>query len=193
MPDSTSQITSIIDLAARGDSRAADQLFALLYDELRAMANAQMRSEPDGITLQGTAIVHEAWIKLMGQDDATWTNRKHFFAAASQAMRRLLVDAARTRQRKKRGGGAVKLELRDDDRVWQQDQELLDLDEALGLLEEHDAEKAAVVKLRYFAGFTTQQVADHLGISVSTAERYWYFARAWLRSRMDADDSGDSV
>lgn len=188
MSQSITPITSIIDLAAHGDASAADQLFELLYTELRTMAYAQMQSESEGITLQGTALVHEAWIKLMGRTNTSWANRKHFFAAASQAMRRLLVDAARTRRRKKRGGGAAKLELRDDDRVWQQDQDLLDLDEALALLEAHDPQKASVVKLRYFAGFTTQQVADHLGISIATTERYWYYARAWLRSRMDSKE-----
>jgi len=164
-------ITSIIESVAKGDAKASETLFALLYDELRSMASAHMRRESDGITLQGTAVVHEAWIKLVGSENDAWESRKHFFAAASQAMRRILVDAARTRRRQKRGGDAKKHELREDDRSWEQDQELLDLDEALDLSEQHDSKKAEIVRLRYFAGLTTQQVAEHFGVSVATAER----------------------
>ena len=151
------------------------------------MANAQMLGEAKGNTLQSTALVHEVWIKLVGkQKGIHWNNRGHFFSAAAQAMRRILVDAARTRKRLKRGGNMQKVELHDYDLMIEEDEELLALDEALNMLEKEDAKKATLVNLRYFGGFTNMQAAEQLGISTATADRYWTFAKAWLRSKMES-------
>ena len=185
-PDTNRDVTLLLDAIAGGELEAADQLFAVVYDELRQMANSQMNSEAKDNTLQSTALVHEVWIKLIGkQDGIQWNNRRHFFAAAAQAMRRILVDAARTRKRIKRGGGMQKLELQEHDLTFEQDEELLALDEALKLFHEEDETKATLVNLRYFAGFTNAQAAEQLGISTATAERYWMYAKAWLRSKME--------
>ncbi|MEM8735193.1 MAG: ECF-type sigma factor, partial [Planctomycetota bacterium] len=132
-------ITQLIEMMASGNDRAASELFSVLYEELRIMAQQQFKGESPGITLQSTALVHEAWIKLVGASrGGTWDNRQHFFSTAAQAMRRILVDAARTRKRKKRGGSAKKVELVESDAIWQQDEDLLALDEALEHLEQHD-------------------------------------------------------
>lgn len=184
-PSRNHDVTLLLDSAAAGDREAADQLFAVVYNELKLMANAQMSTEANN-TLQSTALVHEVWIKLVGkQDGIQWNNRGHFFAAAAQAMRRILVDSARTRRRLKRGGGMNKLELQDHDLTIEQDEQLLALDEALQLLHAEDERKATLVNLRYFAGFTNAQAAEQLGISTATAERYWTYAKAWLRSKME--------
>ncbi|MFN3190086.1 MAG: ECF-type sigma factor [Aureliella sp.] len=181
-------VTQLIEMMASGDGQAACELFSVLYDELRAMAKLHLQGEAPGITLQSTALVHEAWIKLVGASSGgTWANRQHFFATAAQAMRRILVDAARSRNRKKRGGSARKLELVESDAIWQQDEDLLLLDEALEQLEQHDERKALLVKLRYFAGLTNAQAAEQIGVSTATAERDWTYARAWLRAQMSDD------
>ncbi|MEM7475643.1 MAG: ECF-type sigma factor [Planctomycetota bacterium] len=182
-------MTKLIELVAAGDAEASNALFVVLYEELRWMAKNQMQRENPGNTLECTALVHEAWIKLVGSNQQIgWTNRQHFFATAAQAMRRILVDAARARRRQKRGGDMNRCELGSEDAVWQQDEELLELDEALLLLEQHDEQKALLVKLRYFAGLTNAQVAEQLQISTATAERYWVYAKAWLRSKMQCSD-----
>lgn len=184
---SHSQITQLLESAVSGDRKAANELFSVVYEELRRIAGDQMRRESSGHTLQSTALVHEVWIRLLGRDnDLNWKDRGHFFAAAAMAMRRILVDAARARKRKKRGGGQVKHPLRDDDLVTTQDDELLALDEALDLFRSEDETKAKLVELRYFAGFTNAQAAEQLGISTATAERYWTFSRAWLRAKMES-------
>ena len=184
--DRNHDVTLLLDSAAAGDRNAADQLFSVVYNELKQMANVQMSTE-DNNTLQSTALVHEVWIKLIGkQDGIQWNNRGHFFAAAAQAMRRILVDSARTRRRLKRGGGMNKLELQDHDLTVEQDDQLLALDEALQLLHAEDEKKATLVNLRYFAGFTNAQAAEQLGISTATAERYWTYAKAWLRTKMES-------
>lgn len=183
----TSDLNLLLQAVSDGHRAAADRLFAIVYEELKRMANAQMSSESKDNTLQSTALVHEVWIKLIGkQDDVQWNNSGHFFAAAAQAMRRILVDAARSRRRIKRGGGMQKVELQDHDLTTQQDSELLALDEALEMLGEVDEKKARLVNLRYFAGLTNAQAAEQLGISTATADRYWTYARAWLRSKMEA-------
>jgi len=185
-PESSRKVTLLLESISNGDRAATDELFAVVYDELKRMANSQMLGEAKNNTLQSTALVHEVWIKLIGnRDDIQWNNRGHFFAAAAQAMRRILVDAARSRKRLKRGGGMQKVELQDYDLVIEQDEQLLALDEALQLLHEEDEKKAALVNMRYFAGLTIAQAAQQLGISTATADRYWTYAKAWLRSRMD--------
>ncbi|MEO1618013.1 MAG: sigma-70 family RNA polymerase sigma factor [Planctomycetota bacterium] len=185
MNEASRDVTILLAQIESGDREASDRLFSLVYDELRELATAQMRQESVSHTLQSTALVHEAWLKLIGnRNSSDWKNRGHFFAAASQAMRRILVDAARTRQRKKRGGDLRRQELFADDLETQSDEELLALNEALEQLQQEDSIKAELVNLRYFGGFTNKQAAAQLGISTATAERYWTFARAWLRSRM---------
>ena len=187
MTSSRLSITQMLDAAAAGEPDAANELFGLVYDELRQLAGHQMKQESISHTLQSTALVHEVWIKLVGdRNDQSWQNRSHFFAAAAQAMRRILVDAARARKRIKRGGGKAKLEIRDDDLVSLQDEELIALDEALELLQADDDIKARLVDLRFFAGFTNAQASEQLGLSTATGERYWAFAKAWLRNKIES-------
>lgn len=182
-----SGITSLLDSAAAGDRTATDRLFTAVYEQLRQMANIRIAGEAPQ-TLQSTALVHEVWVKLVGkQGIQRWNNGQHFFAAAAQAMRRILVDSAKARQRIKRGGGKASFELREDDAVIRADENLLALDEALEQLRSHDEQKAQLVCLRYFGGLSSQQAAEQLGISNSTAERHWVFAKAWLRARIEAD------
>ena len=162
-------------------------LFPLVYTELRALAAAKLAREQAGHSLDATALVHEAYLKLVG--DQQFDGRGHFFAAAAEAMRRILVDQARTRRALKRGGGAVRVDV-EPDRLTAPapDDELLALDEALSRLAESHPEHAALVKLRYFAGLSADDAASALGISPSTADRRWTFARAWLKLAMAADE-----
>jgi RNA polymerase sigma factor (TIGR02999 family) len=179
-------ITLLLEQISAGDRDATDQLFELVYEKMKRLASRQMKRESTNHTLQSTALVHEAWIKMVGsRAEPVWKNRGHFFAAAAQAMRRILVDAARARQRKKRGGDNQGFEIRDEDVAIRQDEDLLALDEALDQLKENDPLKAELVNMRYFGGFTNKQAAEQLGISTATADRYWVFARAWLRSRVE--------
>jgi RNA polymerase sigma factor (TIGR02999 family) len=186
MSSSRIALTLLMQAAASGDRTAANDLFSLVYDELRRLAGGQMKLESRQ-TLQSTALVHEVWLKLIGNQAAPeWKSRTHFFSAAAQAMRRILVDAARTRKRIKRGGDNQQFEIRDDDLISDNDEELLALDEALELLRAHDPVKADLVSLRFFAGLTNKQAAEQLDISTATAERYWAYSKAWLRARMDS-------
>src|SRR5262245_53424616 len=176
-----SDVTRILDSIAAGDAGAADALLPLVYDELRHLAACRLVHEAPGQTLEPTALVHEAYLKLVGNPDVHWENRGHFFAAAAEAMRRILIDRARAKKRLKRGARAKRLDLKDIDVAYEMpSDELLALDEALAKLEAEDATKARLVKLRFFAGLTGQQAADALGLSRATADRYWRFARAWL-------------
>lgn len=185
--DEGADVTVILEAIESGETDAANRLFELVYEELRTLAAKQMRRERISVTLQSTALVHEAWIKLLGnRGETNWRSRGYFFAAASRAMRQVLVDAARNRMREKRGGISEKLEFREDDWVSREDEDVVALHEALVDFEELDAVKAELVNLRYFGGFTNKQAAEHLGISTATAERYWTFARAWLRARLEA-------
>jgi RNA polymerase sigma factor (TIGR02999 family) len=178
------EITVILNRVGKGDSNAADQLLPLVYEELRKLASAKMARESGGHTLQATALVHEAWIRLGADAQPTWENRAHFFAAAAEAMRRILIDGARRRYASRHGGGLQRMDV--DDSALQisspcgADDELLAVHESLEKLALHDARKAELVKLRYFAGLTLEQAADALGISVPTAKRDWTYARAWL-------------
>jgi RNA polymerase sigma factor (TIGR02999 family) len=176
-----SEATQILDAMAAGDPQAADRLLPLVYAELRRLAAGQLRREPAGQTLEPTALVHEAFLRLVGDAECRWDNRGHFFAAAAEAMRRILIDRARRKKRLKRGAGARRLELKDIDLAYEMPaDELLALDEALEKLESQQPVKAQLIKLRFFAGLTMEQAAAVLGISRATADRYWQFARAWL-------------
>jgi RNA polymerase sigma factor (TIGR02999 family) len=173
------EVTRILDAIGQGDPRAAAQLLPLVYDELRQLAAAQMAREKPGQTLDATALVHEAYLRLVG--DQQFANRRHFFAAAAEAMRRILVENARRKRSLKRGGDRQRLDLDLEQPVEVgRSERLLALDEALERLGMHDPDKAQLVKLRYFAGMTIEQAAHTLGISVTTANRWWNYARAWL-------------
>jgi len=177
-------VTRLLDAAARGDRRAAADLLPLVYDELRKLAAARLATEAPGLTLQPTALVHEAYLRLTGPiDEEKWDHRGHFFAAAAEAMRRVLVDHARARNREKRGGGRPQVEVTDVP-ARDPDERLLDLDDALTRLAAEDPVAANVVELRQFAGLGHEQVAVALGITVYEARRKWTFARAWLRDAM---------
>jgi RNA polymerase sigma factor (TIGR02999 family) len=176
-----SDLTRLLDAAAAGDPKAAADLLPLVYDELRRLAAVRMAAERPGQTIQATALVHEAYVRLVGRDAPQWNGRGHFFGAAAEAMRRILVDRARARQRLKRGGDGQRVDLPDDlpvadDRVH----ELLAVHDALDELERHDPQTAALVKLRFFAGLEHQEAADALGLSRRAADRLWLLARTWL-------------
>jgi RNA polymerase sigma factor (TIGR02999 family) len=178
--------TEILSATEKGDPKAAEQLLPLVYDELRKLAAQKLAQEAPGQTLQATALVHEAYLRLVGGDEAKhWDSRGHFFAAAAEAMRRILVDSARRRQAQRRGGQAQRRELESVDvAVPGADAELLAVDQALARLHGIDPAKAELVKLRYFGGLTIAEAAQALGISVTTANRYWSYARAWLHEEL---------
>jgi RNA polymerase sigma factor (TIGR02999 family) len=180
-----SQVTRILERAQAGDPHAADQLLPLVYTELRKLAAHQMASQPAGHTLQATALVHEAWLRLTGSEDHPWNDRRHFFRAAAQAMRQILVDAARKKSRLKRGGGWHRLELESIHLAVETDPDrLLAVNEALEDLSRDDPMKADLVKLRFFVGLSLPEAAQAMGLSTSTAKRSWAFARAWLHRRL---------
>ena len=176
-------VTHILSAIEQGDPHAAEQLLPLVYDELRQLAARKLARECAGQTLQATALVHEAYLRLVDHGpDHPWANRGHFFAAAAEAMRRILIDRARDRKRLKRGGGRRRQEL-DLELILEDDaaaDDVIDLDEAIGRLAAVDTQAAALVKLRLFAGLTVEQATSALGISRRTAERDWTFARTWL-------------
>jgi RNA polymerase sigma factor (TIGR02999 family) len=176
------EVTHILSAIEQGDPQAADQLLPVVYDELRRLAAQKLAQEKPGQTLDATALVHEAYLRLVGGDDSRrWNDRGHFFAAAAQAMRRILVDNARRKRALKRGDGLRRQPL-EAVAAPQIDEELMALDEALQELAAADPIKARLVELRYFAGLTGEQAAKVLGISPATADRHWTYARAWLRS-----------
>jgi RNA polymerase sigma factor (TIGR02999 family) len=180
--DLMSEVTRILNAIEHGDPNASGQLLPLVYDELRRLAAQKMAQEPAGQTLQPTALVHEAYLRLVDVDKAPrWNSRGHFFAAAAEAMRRILVERARSKRRVKRGGGARRQELQEHFLIAEERlDELLAVHEALDELERHDAQAAALVKLRFFAGFEHQEAADILGLSRRAADRLWLLARTWL-------------
>ncbi len=182
MPD----VTELLDAAAGGDPKAAAELLPLVYDELHKLAAARMAAEKPGQTLQATALVHEAFLRLVGEGAPPgWNGRGHFFAAAAEAMRRILVETARRKGRLRHGGGRVRLGLEQLDPAGDQaDDRLLAVDEALDGLAAEDPAAAEVVKLRFFAGLTAEEAAAALGISLRTANRHWAYARAWLFHRL---------
>jgi RNA polymerase sigma factor (TIGR02999 family) len=176
-----SDFTVMLQQIERGDAQAANRLLPLVYDELRRLAAQKMAHENPGQTLQATALVHEAWLRLGGDQQPAWQNRAHFFGAAAEAMRRILVENARRKMRLKHGGHLERVNADDVDIPSPMpDDDLLAMDEALDRLAEVDSHAAEVVKLCFFVGLTQEQAAEHLGVSVSTIERTWSFARAWL-------------
>jgi RNA polymerase sigma factor (TIGR02999 family) len=175
-------LTLILQQMERGDPQVADRLLPLVYDELRRIAAGKMAREPAGQTLQPTALVHEAWLRLGGDEQPTWQNRAHFFGAAAEAMRRILIDRARRRRALRHGGGQERVDIDDLELAadTENDDQLLAVHEALDKLAAQDPPKAELVKLRYFAGMTIEEAALALGISEPTAKRWWTFARTWL-------------
>ena len=181
--------TRLLRLVSQGDEKAASELLPLLYSELRRMAEGQMRSQRSDHTLQPTALVHEAWMRLVDQDANSFPSRSHFFALAAKAMRSILVDHARRRGAQKRGGKADRLPLDDDVALTEEDnQAIVDLDVALSKLADFDSELARVVELRFFGGMTSEETGEVLGVSSRTVERSWRTARAWLLANMTGDD-----
>ena len=181
-------VTHLLDAAAAGDRKAAADLLPLVYDELRNLAAQRLAQEQPGQTLQATALVHEAYLRLVGGEQTQdWNGRRHFFAAAAEAMRRILIDRARHKQTHKAGGGRRRLDLDDIEPALEEENgdRLLALDEALLQLEVEDPRKAELVKLRFFGGLTAEQAAAALGVSTSTAEKDWAYARSWLRVAID--------
>jgi RNA polymerase sigma factor (TIGR02999 family) len=183
---SMNDVTRILAAIEQGEGQAAEQLLPLVYDELRKLAAQKLAQEKPGQTLQATALVHEVFLRLVDVETAQrWNSRGHFLAAAAEAMRRILVESARRKSTRRRGGRLQRCELRDGDRVsYPISDELLDLDEALSKLGAVDAQAAAIVKLRVFAGMTIDEIAQQLGISPRTAKRSWAYARAWLGREM---------
>jgi RNA polymerase sigma factor (TIGR02999 family) len=184
-----SDVTQILHAIEQGDAQAANQLLPLVYQELRRLAAHKMANEAPGHTLQPTALVHEAWLRLLKpEEQARFQNRAHFFGAAAEAMRRILVESGRRKKRLKHGGQLERVEVDAIDLpLPMPDDELLALDEALDRLATVDARAAEVVKLCYFVGLTQEQAAKELGLSLATAERRWSFARAWLFREMRRD------
>jgi RNA polymerase sigma factor (TIGR02999 family) len=184
-----SDISHILDAITQGDPNAADQLLPLVYAELRRLAAAQLAREAPGQTLQPTALVHEAYLRLVGSaDEQHWNSRGHFFGAAAQAMRRILVESARHKQRVKHGGEVRRVNLEDYDvPVTPPPEELLALDEALVRLSAEDADAARIVDLHFFAGLSIDEAAEALGVSRATAYRQWSYARAWLRCELGGE------
>jgi len=178
-------VTHILGAIEQGDSRAADELLPLVYDELRRIAAHKMALEAPGHTLQPTALVHEAWLRMVGDGAPKFKGRPHFFAVAAEAMRRILVEAARRKRSLKRGGAAQREELHESHLVQTvPSDEVLAVDEALDLLAAEDPTSANLVKLRYFVGMTMEEAAAALGIPLRTAGRLWAYARAWLRRKI---------
>src|SRR5438552_3742182 len=186
-------VTRILNAIEEGDSQAAQQLLPLVYDELRKLAAEKMARENPGQTLQATALVHEAYLRLVDAVAARhWNSRGHFFAAAAEAMRRILIDRARHRNSLKAGGQLQRVALADVEAPASDVDDLLALNEALDKLEQKDRRKAELVKLRFFAGMTNEQAAEALGISPSTADNDWAYARSWLRVEMSDQSSRKS-
>ncbi len=181
------QITPLLRQMAEGDDGAANRLLEVVYDDLRRMAAGKMAREPSGQTLQATALVHEAWLRIGGDMQPTWQNRAHFYSAAAEAMRRILIERARRRQAVRHGGGQARLNV-DDLELSQAvpDARILAVSDALERLAAEDAKKAELVKLRYFLGLSLQEATEVMGISVPTATRWWAFARAWLAKEIQA-------
>jgi RNA polymerase sigma factor (TIGR02999 family) len=176
-----SDVTRILEAAQQGDPTAADQLLPLVYEELRRLAAHKMATEAAGHTLQPTALVHEAWLRLVGNQNQKWEGRAHFFAAAAEAMRRILIDRARRKRAARHGGDQQRVDLQEVDLAAAgDDDQLLAVNDALDKLAAQHKEEAELVKLRYFVGMTNEEAAEVLGISARTAKYYWTHARAWL-------------
>jgi RNA polymerase sigma factor (TIGR02999 family) len=176
-----SDITRVLQAIGRGEGRASEELLPLVYEELRRLAAARMAQEMAGQTLQATALVHEAWLRLVADGERTWQNRAHFFGAAAEAMRRILIEKARRKSRLKHGGGQVRLDIDDLELAdTTPDDKVLLINEALERLEGKDPEAARIVVLKFFGGLSNQEVAQSLGIGERSVDRHWAYAKAWL-------------
>jgi RNA polymerase sigma-70 factor, ECF subfamily len=194
MSTNSSEISLLLDQYRDGQAEAFERLMELVYDDLRRIAAWQLQTERPGHTLQPTALVHEAYLKLAGQNPVEWQNKAHFFALAAQVMRHILVDHARARQRDKRGGGLVSVALDEAIKLSHPSEPgLVELDEALSMLARQDARKSRIVELRYFGGLSIEETAEVLGISPTTVRREWTLAKAWLRRELDKDAGYNSV
>jgi RNA polymerase sigma factor (TIGR02999 family) len=183
------EVSRVLLALEQGDPHAADMLLPLVYEELRKLAGAKLAQEIPGQTLQPTALVHEAYLRLVSTgNEPHWDSRGHFFAAAAECMRRILVENARRKQSVKHGGGKQRIPLEEFHRVSESPEDLLDLDDALTRLAAESPEKARLVQLRFFAGLSMPEAAAALGVSLATAERWWTFARAWLYSELMASE-----
>jgi RNA polymerase sigma factor (TIGR02999 family) len=185
------EITRVLDDLGRGAEDARERLLHLVYDEIHRMARAALRGESPDLTLQATALINEAYLRLLGGPPVQWQNRAHFFASAAEVMRRVLIDSARRRKADKRGGGLNRAPLLDDRAsVTSDPAALLAIDEALEQLATQDSQRAEIVKLRFFSGLSAEEAAAALGMSLRTLEREWRFARAWLLVRLADQESG---
>jgi RNA polymerase sigma-70 factor (ECF subfamily) len=192
-PTQSVQITRLLGAWAGGDAAAFERLTPLVYGELRRMARRYMRNEANGNTLQPTALVNEAYLRLVDAGDLPWQNRAHFFAVSANIMRRILVDAARARQADKRGGAAVKVNLKESiDSLPERGSVLIELDEALAALEKFDERKARVVEMKFFAGLSVEETAEVLKMSPRSVMRDWNLARAWLMRELDRGSRGST-
>ena len=181
-----SDVSRILDRVRQGEAKAANELLPIVYQELRKLAAHKMANEVPGHTLQPTALVHEAWLRLTGTENVNWNGRTHFFGAAAEAMRRILIENARRKSARRHGGGQHKVDINEIEiAAITKDEDLLALDEALERFTARDQQKAELVKLRYFVGLTTEEAAKVLGVSVPTANRWWSYSRAWLRQEID--------
>jgi len=181
-----SDFTQILERVEQSDPGAADQLLPLVYEELRRLAAQKMAQERPDQTLQPTALVHEAWLRLIGNENPQWNGRAHFFGAVAEAMRRILIENARWKRALRHGGSQARLDIQNIEiAAAGNDDELLAVSDALEKLAARDKQKAELVKLRYFVGLTTQEAAEALGISVPTADRWWNFSRAWLFAEIE--------
>jgi len=184
--DNMSDATVMLAAIEAGDAKAAERLLILVYDELRRLAASKLAQEAPGQTLQPTALVHEAWLRLVGAQTPSFKDREHFFRASAEAMRRILIDRARRKHTKRHGGGYQRVDFEDFDLAAPSaDNQLLAVNEALDKLALEHPVQAELVKLRYFAGMTNEEVSEVLGISVSTAKNYWTFSRAWLLNEIE--------
>src|SRR5882724_8130566 len=176
-----SDVTQILQAVGRGQARATEDLLPLVYDQLRRLAAARMAQEAAGQTLQATALVHEAWLRLVGDGERTWQNRAHFFGAAAEAMRRILIESARRKSRLKRGGGLVQVDIADVElAAATTDDKILLINDALEQFEKTDPERARVVVMKFFGGLTNQETAENLGVTERTVERHWAYAKTCL-------------
>jgi RNA polymerase sigma factor (TIGR02999 family) len=186
-----SEVTRILSAIRNGDAQAAKELLPLVYDELRRLAASKLSHENPGQTLQATALVHEAWLRLGDQENQAWNGRPHFMGAAAEAMRRILIDNARRKRALRHGGGQLRVDLQEMEiAVPVKDDDLLEVDAALERFTAQDKQKAELVKLRYFTGLTIEEAAEILGVSTPTANRWWAYARAWLHKEIEDQKDG---